>query len=658
MLLFLSLFVSTGCSPALISSNADATVPEVRTVDDQVIIRDCFGDRRHREGRVMGRSVGASQGSSGFGSGAAATSRSAPAKKSKAMPAPAPSMSAPPEREESSDDVLAGSAVMPPTKNEVGDPDVAIGRELPPHQQTGPSLDWGGTTWLSNDDSMSLASAQRVLFAMENNRRVSASEVRPHELLNYFSFDSDTVKRGHTFSVMGSARKTEDDQLSVALSVKGGTPKDQPLDLTVVVDRSGSMSAEGRMAYTKRGLQMLTDNVSKGDRVDIVLFDNQVCTPVEGWMAGRDNPSIINDVIEQMSPRGSTDLDSGLREAYRIADSRYEKDGRNRRVMLLTDAYLNTGNVNTDLVSEVGKQYEERGIRVTGVGVGRDFNDKMLNKLTEKSKGAYVYLGSEAVVDRIFGVGFDSMVNTIAHDVHFELELPESLAIERFYGEESSTVKEDVAPIHYYAGTTQLFLQDLAMKASISNRDKVNLRVHYTDAISGAERVEGFTMTVGELLGSGSQNVEKAHALMSWTDMIVDESLSGNLCGKNLSVFRERAATLSNDSEIGWISTLVDRRCGVAEPVVTTSPVESTGLVGYKVKLDSDIPIGSVSMACGSSTQKVKLTASDSSVPFNVRPGTCDLSLSGTVMMTQRVDVPNTGGSVRCLIRGGRMVCD
>jgi hypothetical protein len=51
---------------------------------------------------------------------------------------------------------------------------------------------WGATVFLSNDDSMSLASAQRVLFALSRGLPLDPAQVRPHELLNYFSFDTVT----------------------------------------------------------------------------------------------------------------------------------------------------------------------------------------------------------------------------------------------------------------------------------------------------------------------------------------------------------------------------------------------------------------------------------------------------------------------------------
>lgn len=229
-------------------------------------------------------------------------------------------------------------------------------RDFPPSSKPGAEIAWGQDFFLSNDDSMSLASAQRVLFALEQNRRIASSQIRPHELLNYFSFETANVQPEKTFSVAGGALKISDQTLSVALSVKGSHPEPTPLDLTIVVDRSGSMSSEGRMEYTKRALSLLTESLNRGDRVDIVLFDSDVCTPLEDWVAGRDKPALLEKAIEDMQPRGSTDLDMGLREGYRIATKRGNPDARNQRVMLITDAYLNTGNVDKDLLADVGKQ--------------------------------------------------------------------------------------------------------------------------------------------------------------------------------------------------------------------------------------------------------------------------------------------------------------
>ncbi len=524
-----------------------------------------------------------------------------------------------------------------------------------PQAQQGPQLDWGGTLFLSNDDSMSLASAQRLLWAVKNDGRFTPDQVRPHELLNYFSFDTVEVPEGAAFSVHASAERTAGDALTMALAVRGANPPRQPLDLTVLVDRSGSMRAEGRMEYLKRGLNVMTGSLVAGDRIDLALFDSNVCVPLENYVVGRDDPELLSQAIADMQPRGSTNLNAGLQQAYELATAHAaaETQERNQRVLLVTDAFLNTGSVNPDVVSEIGAAFEQHDVRLTGIGVGREFNDKMLDKLTEKGKGAYVYLGSEAVVDRVFGLGFESLTRTIAHDVRFALNLPKSLAVEKFYGEEASSNPEEVQPINYYAGTTQLFLQDLKAR-DLKDRHEVSLTISWKDAASGQAREQSFTSSVGRMLGADPHNVRKAQALMAWTDMLTVDALGGDGCSEGLADYRAIAEQLSDDAEVAYVNGLVEGRCDVK---LAQRPAPVLAGVAYKIKLDTDLPIAEVLMECQGSRQREQLKAGENVASFQVPPGSCLLSLQGNVPMTTQVTVPQTGGTIRCTVRGGRMSC-
>ncbi len=514
-------------------------------------------------------------------------------------------------------------------------------------------MDWGAKIYLSNDDSMSLAAAQRLLYAVKNDVWFGPDQVRPHELLNYFSFDTVTPDADQTFDVLASAEQ-HGDSLAVALAVKGSTPERQPLDLTAIVDVSGSMNAEGRMDYTKRGLHLMADQLKSGDRVDIVMFDDGKCVPLENYVEGRDDPSLLTRTIDGLQPDGGTNLDMGLREGYRVAKAHRGTNGRNRRVMLLSDAMMNLGDVDENTVSEIGKSFEGDGIRLTGVGVGRDFNDKVLDMLTEKGKGAYVYLGSEAVVDRIFGVGFPSLTQTIAHDVQFELQLPDSLAMERFYGEEASTNAADVQPINYYAGTSQVFLQDLTIKKGDPVRnDPVVFTVRYTDALTGEPEQRVFKTTVGAMLDADKHNVRKARALMAFSDVLMAKSMHMGECNEPLSAYAQRAALLPDDAEVGYVNGLLTHMCGDFE----LPSVVSSKTVAYKVKVDADIPIAEVALSCSGSRWSSPLSGSTTVARFDATPGACELTLSGQVDMTAAVDVPETGGDVRCVVRGGRLAC-
>ena len=443
--------------------------------------------------------------------------------------------------------------------------------------------DWGSSIYLSNDDTMSLSSAQRVIYAIDHFLPLPADHIRPHELLNYFSFDTTPVADTDDFSVHASIAPDlhEEGIYSLAMAVRGrpmGIDERRNANLSLVIDRSGSMSAEGRMEYLKRGLKQLTGQLKKGDMIHLALFDHSVCVPVKNFVVGRDPASVLDKAIDALEPRGSTNLQAGLNEGYQIADAAYQ-GGYTNRVVMITDAIANTGVTDERLLSTVSRFYDKRQIRLSGVGVGRDFNDSLLDKLTEEGKGAYVFLGSEAEVDAVFGSRFVSLIETTALDVHFQLHLPPSLRMNTFYGEESSTIKEDVQAIHYFANTSQLFLSDLMAKnATLRTQDEVMLTIEYDDPETGDEKIEEVAFNLGEISGD-IRNVRKGRLIMHFVDGLAwmaarprpsrwsnhreswDDADAVEACDAGRTELTKLAEGISDDPEVQRVQGLWDAYC-------------------------------------------------------------------------------------------------
>lgn len=442
--------------------------------------------------------------------------------------------------------------------------------------------DWGQATYLSNDDTMSLSSAQRVIFAIDKFLPVPLEHIRPHELLNYFSFETAAVQPTDDFSVLAevAADPKQEGIYNLALAVRGRAVDKQArrnANLTFVVDRSGSMSDEGRMDYLKRGMRKMIGELKTGDLVNVVLFDHDVCVPVENFVVGRDRPDALEQAIDRMKPRGSTDVHAGLTRGYELADRAYQPT-YNNRVVLVTDALANTGNTDPRTMAMVSKFYDERKIRLSGVGVGTEFNDALLDKLTEKGKGAYVFLGSEAEVDAVFGARFISLLETTAMDVHFQLHLPPSLRMNVFYGEESSAIKEDVQAIHYFANTSQLFLSDLMARGKkLRPQDQIMLTIEYEDPESGQKMVEERAFTLGDIERE-AYNLRKGRLLIGWADRLAlmasrpqpmgSGPIAGGWidpdgyqqCEQGKSDLRDMAQGM-NDPEVTRVLSLWDKYC-------------------------------------------------------------------------------------------------
>ncbi len=385
---------------------------------------------------------------------------------------------------------------------------------------------WGEPTYLSNDDTMSMSSPQRVRFAIDNDLPLPLEHIRKHELLNAASFELAPVEQGHDFSVNAqlAASNREDGLYTLALAINGrpiGREGRRNAAITLVVDRSGSMKSQGRMEFVKRGLLRMVRELKTGDIVNLVTFDHRVCTRLQNFVVGRDSAAVLSKAITGIKPAGSTNLHAGLTQGYRLADAAYQPKYTNR-VVIITDALANRGVTDPKTLSMVSDFYDARRIRLSGVGVGKTFGDGLLDALTEKGRGAYVFLGSQEQVEHVFGAGFTSLVETTATDVHYRLHLPITMRMQQFYGEESSVSKSEVQAVHFFADTSQVLLSDIeAWQGQLRPQDGLMLEVEYQHPESGETLTEAYAFSVAAMT-ERSNNVRKAEVLMHFAENLED----------------------------------------------------------------------------------------------------------------------------------------
>ncbi|MDX1387521.1 MAG: VWA domain-containing protein, partial [bacterium] len=438
------------------------------------------------------------------------------------------------------------------------------------------------SVYLSNDDSMSLASAQRIIYAIDKFLPLYRNEIRPHEFLNYFHFQTDPVVGGEEFSVnFQMAPRPKGDSLALAVQGKKLTKESRKAAvITFILDKSGSMRSQGKMEYLKEGMEQLKGQLKDGDVINVIEFDHEVCKAIEGFVVGRDSWAGYDKTVKELEPRGSTDLHQGLVDGYGLAKKFYNP-GKINRVILITDAIANTGTLSSDLMSSISKYYDTKKIALSGIGVGLDFNDELLDTLTDRGKGAYLFLGLQEAIPRVFGTDFISLLETVARDVHFNVTFPKDLHLEVFYGEEVSTEKEKVQPIHYFANSSQLFLLDLKGKITEEN-PQFKLKIEFTNPNSGEKEVETLSRSIPQIKENGQNNIAKARLIMAFADLLEKTALPGKrpyggwfrkpspevpnkaegkkLCTEAKTEMKKQQA-LYSDSETVYVMDLADKYC-------------------------------------------------------------------------------------------------
>jgi Ca-activated chloride channel family protein len=177
---------------------------------------------------------------------------------------------------------------------------------------------------------------------------------------------------------------TKTDQAVYALvDIKTGGGKSfgtMPANFSLVLDRSGSMDGE-KMEHLKEAVGYVVDHLNDGDAVAVTIFDDQVETVVPGQTM-RDRAG-IKAKIAKVIPRGGTQISDGLRAGLAEAKKNYSTD-RVNRILLLTDGQTwDDEDACLRLAEEAGKQ----GIAITTIGIGEEWNEKLLLDIADKSRG-------------------------------------------------------------------------------------------------------------------------------------------------------------------------------------------------------------------------------------------------------------------------------
>ncbi|WP_309890214.1 VWA domain-containing protein [Archangium sp.] len=280
-----------------------------------------------------------------------------------------------------------------------------------------------------------------------------------------------------------------------ALTVRADTLQKQrrvPVNLALVIDRSGSMRGQKLLDAT-RAARLLLERLGPEDRLALVHYGTDVSV-LPSQLVTAEARARMADFIDAIQDEGATNISGGL-EAAASELRPYTEAFRVSRIILLSDGQPTAGVTEPGELQRVAGSLRGTGLTVSGLGVGDDFNERLMQGIAEQGGGFYGYIQDSERLAEIFRRELEQAAGTVARAVELRLELPEGVLDAEVMGmtarREGNTL---VVPLYDLAGgqEAQVVVKlTLSLESTEAPRGVLTARLGYFEVESAlAKRVD------------------------------------------------------------------------------------------------------------------------------------------------------------------------
>lgn len=192
-----------------------------------------------------------------------------------------------------------------------------------------------------------------------------------------------------------------------------------PLNLAIVIDRSGSMAGD-RLEYAKSAAIGIVERLGARDRVALVQYDDNAQVVVSSIPTDGEGKGRLRSAIRELTVGGSTNLHEGM-TLGRDEVQRTLTSGQVSRIILLSDGRANAGVVDPGSIADTARSAADKGVRITSVGVGLDYNEDLMEAIAEAGRGNYYYVKDSIDLEKVMAGEMAGIQATVATSVELRL---------------------------------------------------------------------------------------------------------------------------------------------------------------------------------------------------------------------------------------------
>lgn len=272
--------------------------------------------------------------------------------------------------------------------------------------------------------------------------------VRVEELVNYFDYGyarpaSAAAPFAITTAVVDSPWSAGRQIVHIGLQgYELPEAERRPLNLTFLVDVSGSMDSPDKLVLAQKAMNLVIDRLRPQDSVAVTYYAEGAGTtlaPTPG-----DRKLKLRCAVASLYASGGTAGATGMTNAYDQARAGFAADKVNR-ILMFTDGDFNVGVTEDKRLEDYVADRRGDGIYLSVYGFGRgNYQDARMQAIAQAGNGIAAYVDTLNEARRLFGPRFDQGAFPIADDVKIQVEFnPARVSEYRLIGYETRLLNEE-----------------------------------------------------------------------------------------------------------------------------------------------------------------------------------------------------------------------